>query len=268
VIPNASLAESSFLNLSRNDAPFELDIVVKFATDDPPQKVIDVCTEVAAGLPFAVPGEPASITPMSKAKYGVEIPITSPAENSRSIRVFRTRLWYAARRNDLHFDNDLTDNFNTPGNTEAAVRRIAPALYLTPEDVLVVAPQARLEQYAAGEIVQQPLVIPDGMRYIVSGTATIGTPIEVGAEVKFATLDRDDVMGLTALTRQGVSARITAVSDLAVLLIPVGVLDGLVKTRPRLARDIGQEIDNRLTLANAALSAAGVEVPGSSRLIA
>ncbi len=86
--------------------------------------------------------------------------------------------------------------------------------------------------------------------------------------MRFGTLDRDDVIGLTALTRQGVSARITATSDLAVLFVPVSVLDGLVKSRPRLARDIGQEIDNRRTLAYSALSAAGVDVPAGARLIA
>lgn len=269
VMPNAMIADSMFQNLSRNDAPFELSTIVKFATDDPPQLVIDVCTRVAADLPFALPGEPATVTPMPKAKYEVEIPITSPGENARSIRVFRTRLWYAARRYGLHLDGDLTDNFNTPENTVEAVRRIAPALYLSQDDIAVVAQQSRLERYGAGEVVQHPLEVPDGMRYIVSGSATIATPIEVGAEVRFAVLDRDDVIGLTALTRQSVSARVTAASDLALLFVPVAVLDGLVKTRPRLARDIGQELDNRRGLAYEALEAAGIDVPrGSSRMIA
>lgn len=53
--------------------------------------------------------------------------------------------------------------------------------------------------------------------------------------------------------RQGVSAR----SDLA-------VLDPLVKARPKLARDIG----NCRALAYKALTAAGVEVPCGSRMIA
>ena len=268
VMPTASLAESAFLNLSRKPSPFEFDIVVKFSTDDAPQDVIDVCTRVAADLPAAVPGEVATITPMPKAKYEVEVAINSPADNATSIGIFRKRLWYAARRADLHLDGDLTDNYNTAANVESAVRRLAPALYLTAEDVLVVAPQARLERWGEGEVVQHPLTIPDGMRYIVEGTAQLATPIEAGAEVRFAALDRDDVIGLTALTRQGVSARITATSDLAVLFVPVAVLDGLVKTRPKLARDIGQEIDNRRTLAYAALDAAGVDVPSGSRLIA
>jgi small-conductance mechanosensitive channel len=269
IMPNSMIAEGMFQNLSRSESPFEMETIVKFATDDPPQLVIDVCTSVAADLPFAIEGEPASVLPMRKAKYEVSVPITSPGENYKSEKVFRTRLWYAARRHGLHLDGDLTDTYNTPENTEEAVRLVAAALYLTREDVPVVAPQARLERYGAGEVVQHPLVVPDGMRYIVSGSAIIGTPIEVGAEVKFASLDRGDVMGLTALTRQSVSARITALTDLAVLYVPVAVLDGLVKTRPRLARDIGKEIDNRRGMAYKALEAAGVETPhDSSRMIA
>lgn len=268
IIPNANLAGSSFLNLSRKGSPFELDIYVKFSTDDPPQKVIDVCLAVAADLPAAVPGESATITPGRKGLYEVEIPINSPSDNSTSIGLFYKRLWYAARRADLHLDKDLTDNYNTPENTLEAVRAVAPALYLTQEDVAIVGAQSRLERYGEGEVVQHPLAVPDGMRYILTGTATIATPIEAGAEVKFSTLQRHDVLGLTALTRQGVSARVTAATDLAVLFVPTAVLDGLVKTRPRLARDIGQEIDNRRTLAYKALEMAGVEVPSGSRLIA
>jgi hypothetical protein len=223
---------------------------------------------VAADLPDSVPGSPATVKPIQKAKFEVSIPITSPARNYATLVRFRTRLWYAARRADLHLDGDLTDNYNTPENTLASVRNVAPALYLTQEDIEVVAPQARLERYGEGEVVQHPLAVPDGMRYIVSGTASIAVPVEAGAEVRFANLDRHDILGLTALTRQGAAARVTATSDLAVLFVPTAVLDGLVKTRPRLARDIGQEIDNRRKLADRALQAAGIEAPGGSRIVA
>lgn len=269
IIPNASLAGSSFMNLTRNDAPFEASLTVKFATDDAPDVVIDVCTRVAADLPFAAPGEPATVTPIEKAKYEVDIPIVSPGNNSATLRQFRTRLWYAARRADLHLDGDLTDNFNTSENVLAQLKAFSPALYLAESDLAVIAPQVRLERYGTGEAVERPLVVPDGMRYVISGTAALYASLESGIEVVFANLSAGDVMGLTALTRQGVSARITATSDLSVLFVPTAVLDALVTSRPRLARDIGLEIDNRLSRAKAALAAAGVEVDlDSSRLIA
>lgn len=268
VVPNASLAGASFLNLSRSDTPFVATTTVRFATDDAPQAVIDLCTRVAADLPYVVLGTSAWVAPIAKARYEVEIPITSPADNAAALKAFRTRLWYAARRADLHLDRDLTDNFHTPRRVAEELARVAPALYLPPDEIDVIAPRVRLERYGAGEVVQHPFAVPDGMRYVVSGTAAIATPVEAGAEVPFAVLDRDDVLGLTALTRQGVAARITATTDLAVLFVPVGVLDELVATRPRLARDIGQEIDNRRRLARAALLAAGIEVPTGSQLIA
>ena len=267
IIPNSSLAGGNFLNMSRKGTPYETDFYVKFATDDPPQKVIDVCTAVAADLPAAIPGG-ATITPGRKGVYEVEIELNSPADGPSSVRLFNTRLWYAARRADIHLDKDLTDNYNTPENTLKALTEVAAALYLTPEDVQVVAPQARLERYGEGEVVQHPLVVPGGMRYILSGSASIATPIEAGSEIRFSTLNRHDVLGLTALTRQGASARVTALTDLAVLYLPVEVLDTLVKSRARLARDIGQEIDNRRTLALKALADVGVDVPNGSRIIA
>jgi CRP-like cAMP-binding protein len=261
VMPNAQLAGAQFVNLSRNDAPFEAATIVKFASDDPPSLVIDVCRRVAGDLPTAILGEEATITPLGKAKYEVEIPIGSPGDNVRTLRAFRTRLWYAARRHDLHLDKDLTDNFQTLANVNAALQRFAPDLYLSPEDLTVLRPQVRLERYGEGEVIQRPEEVPNGHRYIISGSCQMAAPVEEGAELPFATFEPGDVMGLTALTRQGLAARVTALTDVAVLFVPVAVLDELVKTRPRLARDIGQELDNRRTWAKAALDAVGVEAP-------
>jgi small-conductance mechanosensitive channel len=265
IIPNSTLAGGSFLNLSRKGSPFEFDITVKFSTDDPPQEVIDLCTRVCGDLPYIIPGMPATVTPLGNAKYEVECAITSPAENGTSVRLFRTRLWYAARRANLHLDGDLTDTYNNPENVLAAVQRIAPALYLTPEDLPVVAGQAALERYASGEVMQHPGSIPDGMRFIVSGTATIGTPVDTSGEVRFGTLARDSMIGLTALTRQAVSNRVTALTEVAVIFVPVSVLDDLVKSRPKLARDIGQELDNRRSQSTKALEAAGAQLPAGLR---
>jgi small-conductance mechanosensitive channel len=268
VITNASLAEASFLNYSKAEGGFGADTMVKFATDDAPQDVIDVCRRVADDLPYTVPGETTSVAPFPKAKYEVEIPITSPGDAYKAIRMFRTRLWYAARRANLHLDGDLTDNFNTPANVLDAVLKFASALYLRQEDISVVAQQVRLERYGAGEIVQRVGEVPNGHRYILSGTTTMATPTDNGGLVPFATMDEGDVLGLSALTRQGLQASQTANTDLAVLFVPVGVLDDLVKTRPRLAKDVGTELDNRRTLAKTALDAVGAnKAPGATRFL-
>ena len=261
VVPNASLAGSDFVNLSRSGSAYEASTVVRFATDDPPSLVIEVCRRVAEDLATAIPGEPATVTPVAKARYEVDIPITGPGDHARSLREFRTRLWYAARRHDLHLDRDLTDNYQSPENVAAALERFAPDLYLTAEDMPVVRSQVRLERYGDGEVVQRPGEVPNGHRYIISGRCQMSAPVDDGAAIPFATFEPGDVMGLTALTRQGLAARVTAMTDLAVLFVPAAVLDALVDTRPRLARDIGHELDNRRTWAKAALDGIGVDAP-------
>lgn len=268
IVPNATLAASTILNISRNDSPFSTSLVVRFATDDAPQDVIDVCTRVAADLPSAIPGEPAGVTPLEKARFEVEIPLINPAMAGSASSLFRTRLWYAARRAGLHLDGDLTDNYNTEDNVRKALAQVAPALYLRPEDIEPMLGRVALERFGAGEVVQHPPAIPDGMRYLVSGTAAIYTPADSGAEISYAVLDRDDVVGLSALTRQSAPSRVVAMSDLAVVFVPTAVLDELVKSRPKLARDIGQEIDNRLVQSRAALERAGIPVPNTTRHIA
>ena len=52
------------------------------------------------------------------------------------------------------------------------------------------------------------------------------------AHPRWPSSSEDDALGLTALTRQAVGASATASTDVAVLYIPVGIVDKLVKTRP------------------------------------
>jgi small-conductance mechanosensitive channel len=268
VIPNSALAGSSFMNISRKGSAFETDDTMKFSTDDPPQDVIDLCAAVATDLPMRAPGGAITVTPLADSKYEVEIEVDSPSSDSAAKRMFRTRIWYAARRAGLHLDSDLTDNYNSDQNVLDALARFAHPLYLSREDAAALRPRVTLERYGAGEFVQHALTVPNGMRYIVSGTATLSAPVPDGGELPVTRLGRNEIIGLAALTRQAAASSVVAVTDLAVLFIPVAVLDGIVRTRPDLARDIGTEIDHRRDKSNLALAAAGYAEHASTALIA
>jgi small-conductance mechanosensitive channel len=258
IIPNSTLAGASFSNLTRATAPFETDTMVRFATDDPPQEVIDVLVDVANGLPERHPGAEASAIPMGKSWYEVSIPLTSPNKAYGTLGLFRTRLWYAARRAGLHLDRDLTDTFATPERTREVLTRLAPRFYLVPDDLPTLLDQGvRLERFGEGEFVQRAGTVPDGIRIIVSGVVELSIPGAQGSRVPVTQLQRDDVLGLTALTRQAVASEVVALADLAVLFVPAPVIDGLVRARPALARDIGQAIDARQDLGERALERAG-----------
>jgi small-conductance mechanosensitive channel len=262
VIPNSTLSGASFSNLTRSTSPFETDTMVRFATDDPPQQVIDVLVTVANGLPERHPDAEASAVPMGKSWYEVSIPLSSPGKSYGTLGLFRKRLWYAARRAGLHLDRDLTDNFATPERTREHLARLAPRFYLSaPEAVALFEQGACLQQYGEGEVVQRARTVPDGVRIIVSGSVELSVPASRGALLPVAQLARDDVLGVTALTRQVAGARVIALEDLAVLFIPLPVIDDLVRTHPDLARDMGQAIDARLKLVAQALMDAGEPPP-------
>ncbi|MEO5534039.1 MAG: mechanosensitive ion channel domain-containing protein [Pseudolysinimonas sp.] len=264
IIPNSNLAGNSFSNLTRATAPWETSADVRFATDDPPQAVIDLMVEVANGLPERHPDGEASAIPMGKSWYEVSIPLTSPGKSYGTLGLFRTRLWYAARRAGLHLDRDLTDNYATPENTREVLLRLAPRFYLSPDDAVTLLDQGvQLERWGEGERLQRAGAVPDGLRIIVSGVVEMSVPGSQGSQVRVTQLQRDDVLGLTALTRQAVGADVVALVDVAVLFIPTAAIDAVVRTRPALARDLGQAIDARQHLGAQALSAVGEKGIGS-----
>jgi hypothetical protein len=242
--------------------------VFRFATDDPPQKVIEVMVEVAMGLPERHPDETPYAIPLDKAKFEVNIALTSPGKQYMTLALFRTRLWYAARRAGLHLDRDLTDNYATPERVRENLLRLAPRFLISREEAEAMVGQVRLERYGEGEVVQKLGVIPDGVRVIVDGVVELQVPASQGAVVPVVLLKRDELLGLTALTRQAVGAMGTAVTDAALLFIPVGIVDELVRSRPSLARDIGAAIDQRQDLGEKALTGYGEQLTVDALVIA
>jgi CRP-like cAMP-binding protein len=89
-----------------------------------------------------------------------------------------------------------------------------------------------------------------------------------GVRVPVTELTRDEIVGLTSLTRQGINAAVYATTEVTVLAVPVDVLDSLVHERPELARDFGREIDNRRQLVTEAFVKAGLALPAGQRTIA
>jgi small-conductance mechanosensitive channel len=266
IIPNSNLAGESFTNLSRATEPWETSTDVRFATDDPPQEVIDLMVEVASGLPELHPGSQPYAIPIGKSWYEINIALTAPGKSYMTLGLFRTRLWYAARRKGLHMDRDLTDNYATPERTKTVLTRVAPYLYLTPDDVETYRHRVRLERYSDGELVQRVGQVPDGLRIVVSGIAQLTMPGADGAQIPVTQLKRDDLLGVTSLTRQPVALNLVVVDELAVLFVPTEIVDTLVKTRPALARDIGLAIDHRQQLGLKVAADAGL-TPGPDSLV-
>jgi len=266
VIPTSELAGGSFTNLSRSPGPFAAVRELTFATDDPPVRVRSLLVEVARDIPLASPKAEPSATTLEGSRYAVAIPLLNPGDEGSVLDAFSTRIWYAARRAELHLDGDLTDDWNTASRLQDSLHQIAPLLSLRPVDAEALAATARLERYCQGEVMLRPGTIPTSTRFILSGRVMLGVPTDAGF-VQVAELGRDDAVGLTALTRTATVSRAIAMSEVEVVVIPVTVLDEIVRAHPVLAREIVREHENRIRLARSALAAVGeVLVPGRSIL--
>ncbi len=111
------------------------------------------------------------------------------------------------------------------------------------------AQKVRLERYGAGEIVQRVGEIPNGHRYILAAPRPWPRRPTTAGSCRSRPWTKETCWASAPSPGQGLQASQTANTDLAVLFVPVEVLDELVKTRPKLARDVGTELDNRRILA-------------------
>jgi small-conductance mechanosensitive channel/CRP-like cAMP-binding protein len=244
IMPNSSLAGSSFTNLSRTGGSFPVSTQVTFTTDDAPAAVVGLLQRVANELPQRYPGTSASAVPLGGTSYSVSWSVRGPAIEGETLALFRLWLWYAARRAGLGLDGDTTDDFVTDERRNAAVASIAPTLYLDAEDAVALQSVVKLERYAAGETIQRPGMIPTAVRFILSGSAELRVPFQ-DEQLLATRVEAGDYVGQTALTREVVLTNQVAITEVAVLVVPVEAIDAIVRTNPQLAKDIGEVIDRR-----------------------
>lgn len=268
VIPNSQLAGSGFTNLSRKASGYTAAEVVRFTPDDPPQAVIDVLVQVAADLPQRLSEAEPEAVPLDDATFEVDIPLAHPGQEFDAVGEFRKRIWYASRRAGLHLDRSWFDAFDTSDNRAAALAEFGALLRCAPEVAASLESRVRMHQFAGGETIQHRGRVPDGVHIIVEGTASMVVPAPNGVMVLVTELGRGDFVGLSSLTRQGINASIVAQGLVSCLFVPVAVVDELVDTSPELARDFGQEIDNRRVLVLSAFQEAGLPAPEGSRVLA
>lgn len=265
VMPTAYLADGAFTNLSRSPEPYAAVKAFAFSTDDPPLQVRSLLVDVARDIPLVSPDRDATVTTLEGAVYRIAIPLQSPGDETAVLDAFSTRLWYAARRGDLHLDGDMTDDWNTPGRLQDALHQIAPALSLHPAEAEALTSSARLERYCVGEILHRPGDVPTSTRFILAGRVILGVPTDQGL-VQVTELGRNDAVGLTALTRVSTVSRAIAVTEVETVAVPVTVLDDIVRAHPVLAREIVRESENRVRLARSALAAVGESLAPGRRV--
>ena len=257
IVPNSTLSGASFTNMSEPDGPYFAETAVKFSTDDPPHEVIALLVEVADALPMKLARERAAVEYSGSGAYAVSIPVAGPADASRALSMYLSWVWYAARRRGFALDGDSTDPLAEPQRLAEAVRELSSTLHLREDDVDDVLASARLERFGVGETVLPSGVVPDEVRIVLSGRAVLALEID-GGRVDFASAEKGDLVGQTALTRERTQAVTVAGEILTVVVLPLATIDALIRTRPRLAVEIGESLELKRSLAATRLAELGI----------
>jgi small-conductance mechanosensitive channel/CRP-like cAMP-binding protein len=273
IIPNATLAEGTFTNLSQPAGDHQVIVSSTFAVGDPPDVVLRVLERVGLDVPV-IGIEPQVRALMTEPRtYTTTIAIRSPADAEEATATFSRWLWYASRRAGLHLDGGAA-TWSTPEAVTAALRDLAPALNMPDEAVEAAAAGMSLERYGNGEVVQYEGSIPDGMRFVRRGRLAMRVTVPGHGTVQLDEILPGDYIGITTLTKETLTPAAIAVEELEVLYAPQAVIEDLVRATPLLARDLGRQLDLRrerqrelITARHAGGSADGVLVIADGRRI-
>lgn len=263
IIPNSVLAGQAFTNLSRPANSHTISVNATFGGGDPPDEVCALLTATAVDLPHLRPGSQPAVTINSSTGYTINIPVSSPADDSAVRSVFQRWLWYAARRAGLHLDG-IADDFDTAEHRIAALRKVAAALRVSTTDMEALLPKVRVIRYGDQEMMQRVGEIPDRMIFVVSGRARLVAPGQDGAAIPVSTLYEGDFIGQTALIREAVIASAYAIGEVTALQMNRETVERLLLGRPELLQDLSQTIEERRARAKAAIAKAVAVDAGDS----
>ena len=254
IVPTASLAGSSFTNLSRVTDFYEAQTTVTFAKGDAPSDVATVVATAARDLPFRLPETSPEITPKGAGVYHVSIAVARPADEGPTIALLIAWLWFASRRAGLHLDGDATDTSSTPERKATAVRRLATRLRLDEEDAALLLASSSIERFGTGETLVRAGTVSPALHYVIDGDVALIARHE-GRPFEYHTLSAPEPVCLGVYTRQPEADTARATNVVTTLSIPRDVIDTIIGTHPRLAIELGRVSDNRRELTAKALAA-------------
>jgi small-conductance mechanosensitive channel len=245
ITPNSVLAANSFTNLSRPPGAHRLAITTTFSVIDPPDRVRRLLSRVASTLPQHQEDHAPTAVAAGSGEYHISIGLKSPADDGAARATFLHWIWYAARREGLHFDG-ADDDFSTPARVQMAMRTVvAPVLRLNHTDQQSLTPHARIVRYGTDEVVQFAGEVPTAMTFLTKGRVRLATTAEDGSVLSLSVLEEGSFLGVTTLTRQPNLATAHALEEVTAIEIDREHIEDLVMRSPLLLQELGRIIEDR-----------------------
>ena len=171
---------------------------------------------------------------------------------------FMTRVWYAAKRNNLSIPFPIRTIYHYHGPSSQQ-KRLATQFHESLQAIPSFVPLSReeshqvaagsgisLQHFAAGEKVIRQGRFDNELYIIVAGQAMMSVRLESGEEIDILPLRSGEFFGEISLFSGEPSAvTIAASHDLEVMKISASVVNRMIDRQPSFAREIGQILEIR-----------------------
>ncbi|MBX2885399.1 MAG: mechanosensitive ion channel [Granulosicoccus sp.] len=265
VIPNGSLSSESIENHSRPSSPTVIAQTLFFSCQHPPNEVKRMLVKTLNSTPGVLSDPPASAAVINlsdpKVEYEVEYWIEDYGDKPDIKDDFMTRVWYAARREQLDLPRRTLDlhTMVQPSTDESSSKQLQQISTVLdnftqfsrlPDKLRTsIADQASLFDYSAGETIIEFNERSDTIYFVCEGVVNLWLRDSSGDIKKLEQLDSRGFFGeagLTSLVMSPIRAR--AVSDVQVLVLSHETMNETINKNHRFAEDISNFVSRRREL--------------------
>ncbi len=260
VVPNSVLSQAVIRNYNRPQPGHVEPVDIGFSYNDPPNKVKQVMRETALGTNGVLDHPVPVIQTISYDDFAITYRVRLFLEDYRLVPTIRdefvTRIWYAAKRNNLSIPFPIRDVYHhhvPKVGPDELLQRLAsymkslPAMAMVGDDVLEeIANQASFSHFGKGEspIVQGQQGVK--LHFVLAGSAIAFFQDPKGKKYTIAEMTRGDFFGYSAvLANEPTPMTVTATEDLEVLILEVEAVQEMLNRAPRFAQQMGAVIGDR-----------------------
>lgn len=262
VIPHKLISSEVIRNFTKPTPIHAERIQIGFSYNDPPNLARQVLKSTALETKGILLDPEPDVFTLAYADFAVSYEVKFFIRDYGDIEQIRerfmTRVWYAAKRNNLSIPFPIRTVYNFHGPTsqqKGLAKKFSESLQAIPSYVPInreedsVAPSVSgisLQHFAAGEKVIRQGQMGNELYIIVAGQALMTRRDEAGEDLELLSLRSGEFFGeMSLFSGEPSTVTIAASNDLEVMNISAAVVNQMIDRQPSFAREIGQIIESR-----------------------
>ena len=262
VIPHQLISSEIIRNFTKPNPIHAERIQIGFSYNDPPNLARQVLKNTALETKGILLDPEPDVFTLAYAdfavSYEVKFFIRDYGDVEQIRERFMTRVWYAAKRNNLSIPFPIRTVYNYHGPTsqqKGLAKKFSESLQAIPSYVPIKREESSittsstgiaLQHFAAGEKVIRQGRMGNELYIIVAGQAVMSTHDDSGEDLELLALRRGEFFGeISLFSGEPSVVTIAASNDLEVMKLPATVVNQMIDSQPSFAREIGQILEIR-----------------------